>query len=107
MKDLAQKTIDGVRPTLEQAKKISDEELVERSRSSADRRMDRRNVFDLPLGRPTFLPSTTSREKRLVPSLHGKNTCPTQGTSGLRRTLAPYRTVASWYMWRAFERRPG
>src|SRR5260370_23136481 len=30
MKDLAQKTIDGVVPTLEQAQKLSDEELVER-----------------------------------------------------------------------------
>src|SRR5258707_14764833 len=30
MKDLAKKTIDGVVPTLEQAQKISDEELVER-----------------------------------------------------------------------------
>src|SRR5260370_2441903 len=30
MKDLAQKTIDGVVPTLEQAEKLSDEELVER-----------------------------------------------------------------------------
>src|ERR1700737_1081760 len=30
MKDLAQKTIDGVVPTMEQAQKMSDEELVER-----------------------------------------------------------------------------
>src|SRR5437667_1042040 len=30
MKDLAQKTIDGVIPTLEQAERLSDEELVER-----------------------------------------------------------------------------
>src|SRR6266436_6420467 len=30
MKDLAQKTIDGIVPTLEQAEKLSDEELVER-----------------------------------------------------------------------------
>src|SRR6202045_619245 len=30
MKDLAQKTIDGIVPTIEQAQKMSDEELVER-----------------------------------------------------------------------------
>src|SRR5882762_10342649 len=30
MKDLAQKTIDGIVPSLEQAEKLSDEELVER-----------------------------------------------------------------------------
>src|ERR1700686_5086233 len=30
MKDLAQKTIDGIVPTMEQAQKMSDEELVER-----------------------------------------------------------------------------
>ncbi len=48
MNDLAQKTIDGVVPTLEQAEKLSDEELVEPRLRPRHRRLDRRNVLDLP-----------------------------------------------------------
>src|SRR5207247_8225335 len=59
MKDLAQKTIEGVVPTLEQAQKLSDEELVKRLvsvRGIGDWTVEM--FLILSLGSPEVLPIT-------------------------------------------------
>src|SRR3989449_6890370 len=106
MKDLAQKTIDGVVPTLEQAERLSDEELVERLvcvRGIGAWTVEMFLIFRL--GRPDVLPIHDLGVKKGWSITYGKKHMPKPKellTFGER--WRPYRTVASWYMWRACQR---
>jgi 3-methyladenine DNA glycosylase/8-oxoguanine DNA glycosylase len=106
MKDLAQKTIDGVVPTLEQAQKLSDEELVERLvsvRGIGAWTVEMFLIFNL--GRPDVLPIHDLGVKKGWSVTYGKKHMPKpKELLAFGEQWRPYRTVASWYMWRAFER---
>jgi len=106
MKDLAQKTIDGVVPTLEQAQKLSDEELVERLvsvRGIGTWTVEMFLIFRL--GRPDVLPVHDLGVKKGWSITYGKKHMPKpKELLKFGERWRPYRTVASWYMWRAFER---
>ena len=106
MKDLAQKTIDGVVPTLEQAQKISDEELVERLVSVRGIGAWTVEMFLIfRLGRPDVLPIHDLGVKKGWAVAYGKKHMPKpKELLAFGERWRPYRTVASWYMWRAFER---
>jgi 3-methyladenine DNA glycosylase/8-oxoguanine DNA glycosylase len=106
MKDLAQKTIDGVVPTLEEAQKMSDEELVERLvsvRGIGAWTVEMLLIFRL--GRPDVLPIHDLGVKKGWSVTYGKKRMPKpKELLAFGERWRPYRTVASWYMWRAFER---
>jgi DNA-3-methyladenine glycosylase II len=106
MKDLAQKTIDGVVPTLEQAEKLSDEELVERLVSVRGIGAWTVEMFLIfRLGRPDVLPIHDLGVKKGWSVTYGKKYMPRpKELLKFGERWRPYRTVASWYMWRAFER---
>ncbi len=106
MKDLAQKTIDGVVPTLEQAEELSDEELVERLVSVRGIGAWTVEMFLIfRLGRPDVLPIHDLGVKKGWSVTYGKKHMPTpKELLAFGERWRPYRTVASWYMWRAFER---
>ena len=106
MKDLAKKTIDGVVPTLEQAEKISDEELVDRLVSVRGIGAWTVEMFLIfRLGRPDVLPIHDLGVKKGWSVAYGKKQMPRpQELLAFGERWRPYRTVASWYMWRAFER---
>jgi DNA-3-methyladenine glycosylase II len=106
MKDLAQKTIDGVVPTLEQAEKLSDEELVERLVSVRGIGAWTVEMFLIfRLGRPDVLPIHDLGVKKGWSVTYGKKHMPKpKELLAFGERWRPYRTVASWYMWRAFER---
>jgi DNA-3-methyladenine glycosylase II len=106
MKDLAQKTIDGVVPTLEQAEKMSDEELVERLVSVRGIGAWTVEMFLIfRLGRPDVLPIHDLGVKKGWSVTYGKKHMPKpKELLAFGERWRPYRTVASWYMWRAFER---
>ncbi len=106
MKDLAQKTIDGVVPSLEQAQKLSDEELVERLVSVRGIGAWTVEMFLIfRLGRPDVLPIHDLGVKKGWSVTYGKKHMPTpKELLAFGERWRPYRTVASWYMWRAFER---
>jgi 3-methyladenine DNA glycosylase/8-oxoguanine DNA glycosylase len=106
MKDLAQKTIDGVVPTLEQAVKLSDEELVERLVSVRGIGAWTVEMFLIfRLGRPDVLPIHDLGVKKGWSVAYGKKHMPKpKDLLAFGERWRPYRTVASWYMWRAFER---
>jgi DNA-3-methyladenine glycosylase II len=106
MKDLAQKTIDGVVPTLEQAQKMSDEELVERLVSVRGIGAWTVEMFLIfRLGRPDVLPIHDLGVKKGWSVTYGKKRMPKpKELLAFGERWRPYRTVASWYMWRAFER---
>jgi 3-methyladenine DNA glycosylase/8-oxoguanine DNA glycosylase len=106
MKDLAQKTIDGIVPTLEQAEKLSDEELVERLvsvRGIGTWTVEMFLIFRL--GRPDVLPIHDLGVKKGWSVTYGKKHMPKpKELLKFGERWRPYRTIASWYMWRAFER---
>jgi DNA-3-methyladenine glycosylase II len=106
MKGLARKTLAGVVPTLAQAHGMSDEELVERLVSVRGIGVWSVEMFLIfRLGRPDVLPVHDLGVRKGWSVTYGKKHMPRP-----RELLAfgerwrPYRTVASWYMWRAFER---
>jgi DNA-3-methyladenine glycosylase II len=106
MQDLARKTLAGVVPTLAQARRLSDEELVARLVSVRGIGVWSVEMFLIfRLGRPDVLPVHDLGVRKGWSVTYGKPYMPSA-----RELLAfgerwrPYRTVASWYLWRAFER---
>ena len=106
MKDLAQKTIDGVVPTLEQAQNLSDDELVKRLvsvRGIGAWTVEMFLIFHL--GRPDVLPIHDLGVKKGWSITYGKKHMPKpKELLAFGERWRPYRTVASWYMWRACQR---
>jgi DNA-3-methyladenine glycosylase II len=106
MKDLARKTIEGVVPSHHEALKISDEELV--ARLTAVRGIGAWTVemfLIFRLGRPDVLPIHDLAVKKGWSVTYGKKHMPKpKELLAFGERWRPYRTVASWYMWRAFER---
>jgi 3-methyladenine DNA glycosylase/8-oxoguanine DNA glycosylase len=103
MKDLAQKTIDGVVPTLEAAQKMSDEELVERLISVRGIGAWTVEMFLIfRLGRPDVLPIHDLGVQKGWAITYRKRKMPKpKELLKFGERWRPYRTVASWYMWRA------
>jgi 3-methyladenine DNA glycosylase/8-oxoguanine DNA glycosylase len=106
MKDLARKTLAGVVPTLAQAHKMSDEELIERLVSVRGIGVWSVEMFLIfRLGRPDVLPVHDLGVKKGWAVTYGKERMPTpKELLAFGESWRPYRTVATWYMWRAFER---
>ena len=105
MKDLAQKTIDGIVPTHEDALRLSDDELVERLVSVRGIGAWTVEMFLIfRLGRPDVLPIHDLGVKKGWSVAYGKKHMPRpKELLAFGERWRPYRTVASWYMWRAFE----
>src|SRR5713226_7049825 len=106
MKDLAKKTIVGIVPSLEEAQKLSDEELVERLVSVRGIGAWTVEMFLIfRLGRPDVLPIHDLGVKKGWSITYGKKHMPTpKELLAFGERWRPYRTVATWYMWRAFEK---
>ena len=103
MKDLAQKTIDGIVPTLEAAQSMSDEELVERLISVRGIGAWTVEMFLIfRLGRPDVLPIHDLGVQKGWAITYRKRKMPKpKELLKFGERWRPYRTVASWYMWRA------
>jgi DNA-3-methyladenine glycosylase II len=105
MKDLAQKTSDGVVPTLADAQNLSDEELVKRLdsvRGIGPWTVEMFLIFRL--GRPDVLPIHDYGVQKGFAITYGKKKIPKPRELGeFGERWRPYRTVASWYMWRAVQ----
>lgn len=105
VRDLAQKTIDGVVPTLEAAQKMSDQELVDRLisvRGIGPWTVEMFLIFRL--GRPDVLPiHDYGVQKGWAITYRKKNIPKPKELLKFGERWRPYRTVASWYMWRAVQ----
>ncbi len=106
MKDLAKKTIEGIVPSLEEANKLSDEELVKRLVSVRGIGAWTVEMFLIfRLGRPDVLPIHDLGVRKGWSITYGKKHMPTpKELLAFGERWRPYRTVASWYMWRACQR---
>jgi len=109
LRDLAAKTIDGMVPTGRIIKKLDDEEIVERL--IAVRGIGRWTVEMLlicQLGRPDVLPVGDFGVRNGFRIAYGRRMMPTpKALSRYGARWKPYRTVASWYLWRAVDRARG
>jgi DNA-3-methyladenine glycosylase II len=105
VRDLAQKTIEGVVPALEDAQKLSDAELVERLVSVRGIGAWTVEMFLIfRLGRPDVLPIHDYGVQKGFALTYRKRRIPKpKELAKFGERWRPYRTVASWYMWRAVE----
>ena len=103
LKDLAAKAADGAIPTLEEAHAMADEEIVERL--VAVRGIGRWTVEMLlifRLGRPDVLPSDDYGVRKGFAAAWRRKDLPTRKQLEKHgEEWAPWRTTASWYLWRA------
>jgi len=106
MKDLARKTLSGVVPSHDQAERLSDEELVERLTSVRGIGAWTVEMFLIfRLGRPDVLPIHDLGVRKGWSITYGKKHMPKpKELLAFGERWRPYRTVASWYMWRACQR---
>jgi DNA-3-methyladenine glycosylase II len=103
LRDLAAKTLDGTVPTLARIRRMSDEAIIDhltRVRGIGKWTVEMFLIFRL--GRPDVLP-TSDYGVRKGFALTFQNLKPTtKVTPDLRaKRWQPFRSVASWYMWRA------
>jgi DNA-3-methyladenine glycosylase II len=105
LRDLAAKALDGTVPTRARTEKLSDEEIVERL--TAVRGVGRWTVemfLIFTLGRPDVLPVDDYGVRKGFACAFGRRVLPRpKELAGHGEAWRPYRTVASWYLWRATE----
>jgi DNA-3-methyladenine glycosylase II len=104
-RDLAHKTIEGVVPTLDEALVMSDQELVDRLISVRGIGAWTVEMFLIfRLGRPDVLPIHDYGVQKGFAITYGKKVIPKpRELAAFGERWRPYRTVASWYMWRAID----
>lgn len=104
-KDLAKKTIDGIVPTLAEAETMSNEELIARLISVRGIGAWTVEMFLIfRLGRPDVLPIHDYGVQKGYALTYGKRRIPKpKELLKFGERWRPYRTVASWYMWRAVQ----
>src|SRR5882757_1531720 len=103
MKDLAKKTIEGIVPTLQESEKLSDEELVKRLVSVRGIGAWTVEMFLIfRLGRPDVLPIHDLGVQKGWAITYRKRKMPKpKDLLKFGERWRPWRTIASWYMWRA------
>ncbi|MEN3334325.1 MAG: methylated-DNA-[protein]-cysteine S-methyltransferase [Blastocatellia bacterium] len=105
LRDLAAKTLDGTVPSLARLKRMGDEEIIERL--TQVRGIGRWTVEMLlmsRLGRPDVLPVGDFGVRKGFSIVYRTEGLPTPGElARYGERWRPYRSVASWYMWRAVE----
>jgi DNA-3-methyladenine glycosylase II len=105
LKDLAAKTLDGTVPSLARIRRMDDEQIIERLitvRGIGRWTVEMLLIFRL--GRPDVLPLTDLGVRKGFALTFRRGALPDAAVM-LRRgeRWRPYRSVASWYLWRALE----
>jgi DNA-3-methyladenine glycosylase II len=107
VKDLAKKTIDGTVPPLATIRRMSEEEILERLtqvRGIGEWSVHMFLMFQL--GRPDVLPIKDFGIRKGFQHVYGlKNEPKPQAVLEFGERWRPYRSIASWYLWRAVDQR--
>ena len=105
VKDLAQKTVEGLVPTGAQLRKMSDESIIQRlTQVRGIGEWTVQMVLMFQLGRPDVLPVKDLGVKKGFMLTYNLNDMPTEKDMiNYCECWRPYRSVASWYMWRAVD----
>jgi DNA-3-methyladenine glycosylase II len=105
LRDLAAKTLDGTVPTLARMRRMTDEEIVERlTQVRGIGRWTVEMLLMFRLGRPDVLPVGDFAVRKGFAFAYGLKESPKpKELMEYGERWRPYRSVASWYMWRAVE----
>lgn len=105
LKDLAAKTLDGTVPTLARLRRMGDDEIVERlTQVRGIGRWTVEMLLIFRLGRPDILPVGDFAVRKGFMLAYGLGEMPKpKELERYGERWRPYRSVASWYMWRASE----
>ena len=106
MRDLAEKCRDGLVPTRPKLEKMPDAEVVERLTAVRGVGVWTAQMFLIfRLGRPDVMPSADFGVRKAFGRLYRKSgrLPPPSAVDKHARLWAPYRTVASWYLWRSLD----
>jgi DNA-3-methyladenine glycosylase II len=103
IRDLAQKSIDGVVPTLRECDRLTDAELLERLTSiKGVGRWTVEMLLIFNLGRPDVLPVHDLGVRRGFKIAYRKRKLPTpEQLDRYGARWSPHRTTAAWYLWQA------
>lgn len=105
VRDLARKCHEGTVPSLTEARRLPDDELV--ARLTAVRGIGPWTVHMLlifHLGRPDVMPTGDFAIRLAFKNLYRKRKDPTpEAILKHTRPWQPYRSVASWYLWRSLD----
>jgi DNA-3-methyladenine glycosylase II len=106
LRDLADKTLNGTVPTSRVIKGLTDDEIIERLievRGIGRWTVEMLLIFQL--GRPDVLPVDDFGVRNGFRIAYGRRSMPTpKQVFQYGERWKPYRTVASWYLWRAADR---
>ena len=105
LRDLARRAKAGEIPTLAEAAELSDDELVERlTQVRGIGRWTVEMLLIFRLGRPDVLPADDYGIRKGYAKVFRKRALPSPKQLAQRaEPWRPYRTAASWYLWRALE----
>jgi 3-methyladenine DNA glycosylase/8-oxoguanine DNA glycosylase len=109
LRDLARRASTGAIPTLAEIRHLDDASIVERlTQVRGIGRWTAEMFLMFRLGRPDVLPADDYGIRKGFAIAFRKRTLPTRVELERRGARwKPYRTVASWYLWRAAERAQG
>ncbi len=105
VRDLAQRVAGGDLPTMAEAQALADAELVERLvKVRGIGRWSAEMFLMFRLGRPDVLPLDDYSLRKAYAKAFRKRALPSpRALEKAGEKWRPYRTVASWYLWRALE----
>lgn len=105
LKDLAAKTLDGTVPSLARLKRMSDAEIIDHlTQVRGIGRWTVEMLLMFRLGRPDVLPVGDYGVRKGFSRVYGMEEMPApKELASYGERWQPYRTVASWYMWRAVD----
>lgn len=105
VRDLARKTIEGVVPTRRTLNRLSDEEVIDRlTQVRGIGRWTVEMLLMFHLGRPDVFPVGDLGVRKGIAATYGLDDVPEGDALGeYGDRWRPYRSVGSWYMWRALE----
>lgn len=108
LKDLAAKSLDGTVPALARLRRMDDEEIIERlTQVRGIGRWTVEMLLMFRLGRPDVLPvGDYAVRKGFALAYNLKESPKPKELEEYGEQWRPYRSVASWYMWRAAELPP-
>ncbi len=105
LRDLAQKAEDGTIPTLAEIHDLPDEAIIERlSKVRGIGRWSAEMLLMFRLGRPDVLPVDDYGVRKGFGIAYDREMPSPKELAAFGERWKPYRTVASWYLWRVVER---
>jgi DNA-3-methyladenine glycosylase II len=108
LKDLSARTLDGTVPTLARLRRMEDEEIIEHlTEVRGIGRWTVEMLLIFRLGRPDVLPVGDFAVRKGFSLAYGRKELPKpKELLAYGERWRPFRSVASWYMWRASELSP-